>query len=119
MEAMERRAAIRIAASLIAGAGSAVVAERCADADADADAQGAPSVPLRFDAREPFARPMIEVVAFGRRQAMLVDTGSHLHVLGARAAQSAGVERQPPELFAHDFAGHPIVGFMAAAAAAR
>src|SRR5437773_1337252 len=99
MEAMERRAAIRIAASLIAGAASAVVAERCADADADA--QIAPSVPLRFDAREPFARPMIEVVAFGRRQAMLVDTGSHLHVLGARAAQSAGVERQPPELFAH------------------
>jgi hypothetical protein len=69
-----------------------------------------PTVPIFFDARDPFARPMVHVQAFGRARTMLVDTGAHVHVMGPTAAGVSPESVKQGEPFQLDCDGRAVVG---------
>jgi hypothetical protein len=68
-----------------------------------------PNTPIFFDAREPFARPMVRVSAFGHTRTMLLDTGTGEHVMGLRSSglpTGAGES----EVIGRDYLGRPFSG---------
>jgi hypothetical protein len=76
-------------------------------------AEPAPRLPdarIFFDARRPFARPMVHVNAFGHVRTMLLDTGSNSHVMGRMSGALPAGWTGEDEAFGLDCTGRPVSG---------
>jgi hypothetical protein len=79
----------------------------------------APETRFFFDARQPFAQPMVRIDAFGRPQMMVLDTGSSVHVIGFKGAGLTPVPTTVDDIIATDYAGRAIAAIRAPIADVR